>query len=88
MVRRVRVGGSQWKIIAVYVREGVSRSMEELRGWMEGSGEKVRTIIGRDAKNRKKKRRGKKCGEKEEGIRELKDKKVNKKKFYQKDLRN
>jgi len=59
MVKRVRVGGEWWRIVGVYINGGIEVKLEDLREWMEGKGEKIKTIVGGDFNARTGERGGK-----------------------------
>lgn len=48
MVGRVNRRRERWKIIGVYVREGLERVIQELEKWTKIDEKAVKTIIGRD----------------------------------------
>ncbi|XP_020298257.1 uncharacterized protein LOC109862594 [Pseudomyrmex gracilis] len=80
MVRNIKIGDGWWKVIGVYVNEGVERLLDELREILEKKEKDVRTILGGDFNARTGEEGGEIVEEEERGEgtrRKSKDKKLN-----------
>lgn len=77
MMRRVRIGGEEWRIIAVYVNGDMERKLNKLKKWMEGGREEM-VMIGGDFDTRTGEQGGRvEYEEEKETGRKSKDKKTN-----------
>lgn len=48
MIREITLGEDKVRVVGVYVNGDMERKLEEVRRWMEGGVERVKTIIGGD----------------------------------------
>lgn len=84
MIGRIKMDGERWRIVEVYIREGMEKALKEMEQRTEDYEEGVRTIIGGDFNARTGDKGGRVRGdwekeeeEEEEGRKRSKDKMIN-----------